>query len=198
MSREGSRIGLTVTDQYYEEDDGLQYVDIPPVPKRPESRRSSIPTYSECDPEVPKIPELPQQIRLSRNSLGNNQHASSPATRQRRPPGINSSEFQNRYSLLSDDMDANNSYLHDMLENETISDITNVTRPYKKPYARSDLQSVLSDSSETLDGLTETSLNSDEDDLTEKDPLDPDDTRKLERDIKRLFKDLQKKTEEDL
>ena len=60
------------------------------------------------------------------------------------------------------------------------------------------MQSVLSDSSETLDGLTETSLNSDEDDLTEKDPLDPDDTRKLERDIKRLFKDLQKKTEEDL
>lgn len=49
------------------------------------------------------------------------------------------------------------------------------------------------------DNLTETSYNSDDDyendDYNEKDPLDPNETRKLEREIKILFKDIKNKTE---
>lgn len=182
MSREGSRIGLSKTDRYYEDDDEDDlYVDIPQIPERPASRRSSMPTCADSDDSIPELPELPQQIRESRQSLGN----TSSSIHQL--PDLTSSEFNNRYSLLPDKFD-------NMLENETVSDITNVTRLYN----RSDLRSEASDLSDELDGYTETSMNSDDDDLGEHDPLDPDNTRKLERDIKKLFKDLQKRTEEDL
>ena len=101
--------------------------------------------------------------------------------------------------MRSDDTD-NESYLQELLENETnSSDITNVTRPYTKPVSLFErAKSEISDISEDFDGYTVTSLNSnDEDDEAgEQDPLDPENTRKLERDIKRLLKDIQKRTED--
>lgn len=194
MSREGSRIGLTKADHYYPEGE-YEYVDIPQIPERPASRRSSLPGFSECENDMPELPALPQQVRLSRQSLkyGNQ----SPSTLPRLPPDLSSREFNNRYSLLSDENEPNTSYFHDMLEGETVSDITNVTRPYKKPYAGNGYEDDASDFDDQLDGLTETSFNSDDDCATEADPLDPENTRQLERDIKKLIKDLQKRTEEE-
>ena len=173
-------------DEYYD-DDNLEYVDMPELPERPVSRRSSLPGgYSECDMEIPELPELPHQVRLSRQSLKSDCHL---------PPHITSSEFNNRYSLLSDENEQETSYFQDMFESEP-SDMTHVTRrAYKDTRGREEYQSAVSDDLSD-DSYTETSYNSD-DDATEADPLDPENTRKLERDIKKLIKDLQKRTEED-
>ncbi|XP_066917747.1 protocadherin Fat 1-like [Clytia hemisphaerica] len=191
MSREGSRILPTKTDQYYD-DENLECVDMPELPERPASRRSSLPGYSESEAEIPELPELPQQVRLSRQSLRSSNQS---------PPNINSissSEFRNRYSLLSDENEQDAPYLQDDDGGETtMSELTRVTRPRMSDgfYQRYRRESE-SSASDELDGYTETSFNSD-DDATEHDPLDPANTRKLERDIQKLIKDLQRRTEED-
>ena len=195
MSREGSRILPTKTDQYYE-DENLEYVEMPELPERPASRRSSLPGCSESDMDVPELPELPHQVRLSRQSLRSSNQ--SPSNLQQRLNPMSSSEFRHRYSLLSDDNNQDTSYLHDDdAEIETMSELTRVTRPRMSAgYGRRRRYESESSASDDIDGFTETSFNSD-DDATEHDPLDPENTRKLERDIKKLFKDIQRRTEED-
>ncbi|XP_065667525.1 protocadherin Fat 1 [Hydra vulgaris] len=187
MAREANSLGVTAGVPY-----GSDYVELPKLPVRPASRRSSVPGYSESENDIPKLPELPQQIRLSRLSLKSSNH--SPSYLRRTPDRAPPIE-ENRYSLLSDDTDGE-SYLQDSLENETnFSDITNVTRPYIKPFQRA--KSEVSDVSEDFETVTSLNSNNEDDDVEEVDPFDSDNTRKLERDIKRLFKDLQKRTEDD-
>jgi len=195
MSREGSRILPTKTDQYYD-DGNLEYVEMPELPERPASRRSSLPGYSESEAEIPELPELPQQVRLSRQSLRSSNQSPSNLNQQMNP--MSSSEFRNRYSLLSDEDPQDTSYLHDDDGAETMSELTRVTRPRMSGglYGRHRNESESSASDDDLDGYTETSFNSD-DDATEHDPLDPANTRKLERDIQKLIKDLQRRTEEE-
>ena len=199
MSREGSRILPTKTDEQYYDDDNLECVEMPQLPERPASRRSSLPGYSESEAEIPELPELPQQVRLSRQSLRSSNQ--SPSNGQPRVNPMSSSEFRNRYSLLSDENEQDTSYLHDDDGAETMSELTRVTRPgvsdryYRGGYRREDESSA---SDDDLDGYTETSFNSDDDvddETAQRRLLDP--TRKLERDIKNLIKDLQRRTEED-
>ena len=193
MSREGSRILPTKTGQYFD-DENLECVEMPQLPERPASRRSSLPGYSESEAEIPELPELPQQVRLSRQSLRSSNQ--SPPNVQPRVNPMSSSEFRNRYSLLSDENEQDASYLHDDDGAETMSELTRVTRPgVSGGFYRRESESSASDD---LDGYTETSFNSDDDDdddVAERRPLDP--TRKLERDIQKLIKDLQRRTEED-
>lgn len=125
---------------------------------------------------------------------------------------LSANDFNNRYSLALED---NSSlYLQDMLggdypapPSETCpSDIESCTRP-SMSIAYSDIDDMAyprprrmlpSEISCLDDALTETSYNSDDDnDFNEKDPLDPDETRKLERDIKILIKDIRNRTEAD-
>lgn len=199
MSREGSRILPTKTDEQYYEDDNLECVEMPQLPERPASRRSSLPGYSESEVDIPELPELPQQVRLSRQSLRSNNQ--SPPNVQPRVNPMSSSEFRNRYSLLSDDNEQDSSYLHDDDNAEAMSELTRVTRPgvsgrgggFYRGYQRAESESSASDD---LDGYTETSFNSDED-VTDHPHHSGDPTRKLERDIQKLIKDLQRRTEED-
>lgn len=200
MSREGSRIQLPKGDQYYDEDDDeadLQYVEMPEVPERPASRRSSLPGYADSEldrPERPELPELPQHVRLSRQSLrSGNQSPSNPNCSD----PISSSDFRHRYSLLSDESDVpGSSYLHDDLEAETMSELTRVTRPDGPYNTGSPRSRYESESSNDDDGYTETSFNSG--DNTRPTNYDPDNPRDLERHIQKLFKDLQKRTEEEI
>ena len=76
MSREGSRLGTSISYRG-------EFVDLPKLPVRPASRRSSLPGYSESENDIPKLPELPQQIRLSRLSLKSSNQSPSYL---RRPP----------------------------------------------------------------------------------------------------------------
>lgn len=198
MSREGSRIQLTKADQYYaDEEEDLQYVEMPEVPERPASRRSSLPGYAESDLEVPELPELPQQVRLSRQSLRSGNQSPTSV-----PRGVNlmaSSDFRHRYSLLSDETDPDpqgSSYLHDDLEAETMSELTRVTRPRVPYHAGSPRSRFESESSNDDDGYTETSFNSD-DNGKRTNRYDQDNPRELERHIQRLFKDLERRTKED-
>ena len=253
-SREGSCMGLQLTDQYEE---------TPQLPERPRSRRSSLRDFD--DGSAPAVPQLPKYIRLSKQSLP--KEGCSPGTIramdnqdgmavkpdkspsfhrtdrsphvqrtersphvQRSHPGsdlslsepyplintrLTRSDFNNRYSLTLDDDDPRQTmYLQDVIgeyaapPSETCpSDIESCTRPSLSEYhsevdggslgkiPRRILPSEISmlDDSQ-LDGFTETSYNSDEEDYCENDPLDPDDTRRLERDIKLLIKDIQSKT----
>ena len=127
---------------------------------------------------------------------------------------LSAKDFNNRYSLALED---NTSlYLQDLLGGEypappsetCPSDIESCTRPSlsvafsdtdEVPYRRQRRMLPSEISCLDADNLTETSYNSDDenDDFNEQDPLDPDQTRKLEREIKILFKEIKSKTEAD-
>ena len=124
---------------------------------------------------------------------------------------LSTKDFNNRYSLATED--DTSLYLQDYLggdcpapPSETCpSDIDTCTRPSlsmafsdtdEVPYSQQ--RRMLPSEISGLDNMTETSYNSDDDDnddYNEKDPLDPDETRKLEREIKILIRDINSKTE---
>lgn len=198
MSREGSRIGTH--DQYYS-DEQLEYVDIPNIthyPRGPSSPPNSSISRLYDHHNIPELPELQSPDSLA--------HTHDPLN-QRLSLGLESTttDYDNRYSLYDSENGEDVPCMSDFLGTETGSDITTVTRPLTRPYSggtypveRSHSQSEGSEVSDQ-DGYTETSLCSDEEYDEENqptDPLDPENTRKLERDIKRLLKDLQKRTEE--
>ena len=192
MSREGSRIGTH--DQYYS-DEQLEYVDLSTIPNYPHACTSP-PGRLYDQTDISELPELSPESACRHQSIVERAGLEAAAT-----------DFDNRCSLYDSENGEDTTYINDLLENETGSDITTVTRPLNtRPYGmaypiqRSQSQSDASEGSEVSDqdGYTETSLCSDEeyDDDQPEDPLDPENTRKLERDIKRLLKDLQKRTEE--
>ena len=128
---------------------------------------------------------------------------------------LSARDFNNRYSLALEE-DNSSLYLQDIFggdypapPSETCpSDIDTCTRPSLSmafsdvddgPYPRQ-RRMLPSEISCLDDGMTETSYNSDDDndDYCDQDPLDPDGTRKLERDIKILIKDIKNRTEADL
>eukprot|EP00794_Sanderia_malayensis_P006790 gene6790-7556_t len=130
---------------------------------------------------------------------------------------LTADDFNNRYSLAIEG-DTSSLYLQDMLGGEypappsetCPSDIDSCTRPSMSVafsevddmhYPMRQRRMLPSEiSCLDADGMTETSYNSDDDadNFNEKDPLDPDETRKLERDIKILFKDIKSRTEADV
>ena len=218
-SREGSRIGLTRTDQFYEDDEDdynnsmprmhTFIPGMPQVPERPHSRRSSIKDGSEYETDVPELPQKPMSVRLSRQSLP--RESSSPINEI---PELTNEEFHNRYSIMSDDVDEDR-YLHDAVsvdypESDTCaSELDAIHERYANnggairriPPLHSHAlygagHSDLISEDDDVDGYTETSFNSDDDYATEADPLDPENTRKMERDIKKLIKDCQKLTDD--
>lgn len=204
MSREGSRIGRHDHEYYSDEDEEeeLEYVDLPPNTSRmPEQHhrrtsaeqnnhhRTSSVYNSECDHYDDEL-QGPSENDLNAARLSLDLDSTQ--------------DYDDRYSLYDNEAEED-TYIHDLLDNEDGSDITTVTRP-SRPYSQVYMcappsQSEGSEVSEA-DGYTETSLCSDEDedddddDNRRVDPLDPDNTRQLERDIKKLLKDLQKKTDE--
>ncbi len=123
-------------------------------------------------------------------------------------------DFNNRYSLTLE-ADTNSLYLQDMLggdypapPSETCpSDIDTCTRPSLSmafsetddiPYRLQRRRMLPSEISglDAADGMTETSYNSDDenDNYCERDPLDPNETRRLERDLKILIKEVETQT----
>jgi hypothetical protein len=219
---------------------------MPQLPERPMAD-SLRPTIKENPGEsvgTPDLPELPQHMKLSRQSIQDSvmlsQQSDSPDITDNLHE-LTEQDFTTRYSLMSDETecDQESHYLQDMngrmdntpsdlrhsrmdntsdlrhsedgsetLEEEakTLSDGDTETfeefdlEYHKRLLARGSdsagygthAKSVISD-----DTFTETSMNSDEEEeVHETDPLDPENTRKLERDIKKLMKDLQKRADD--
>ena len=206
MSREGSRIGTH--DQYYS-DEQLQYVDLSNTPNNNytnNTQSTSARLYEQSD-----IPEL---LEMSAESI-----CAHTSMMERCGAVVNAptaTDYDNRCSLYDSENGQDTTYIADLVDQETTgSDITTVTRPLdtrgfgglgtsyggicqRGAQRESDASegSEVSDDDDDDDDYTETWMCSDDDDDQPEDPLDPENTRKLERDIKRLLKDLQKRTEE--
>ena len=159
-----------------------------------------------AEPEAVKPERLPAFQRATA-SRGSENSLLEPYNGKNTQLSVN--DFNNRYSLAQDD--DTSLYLQDYLGGECPappsetcpSDIDTCTRP-SLSMAFSDTDDVpymqqrrmLPSEISGLDGMTETSYNSDDDeDINEKDPLDPDETKKLEREIKILIRDISSKTE---
>ena len=195
----------------------------PGVPKRPVNLRLSWQSLAKTEMESPRTARA--QMRMEPEAMKSERSPSIQRAAASRGSGnsllepydgintrLSTKDFNNRYSLtLEDDSSL---YLQDYLGGEypappsetCPSDIETCTRPSlsiafsdtdEVPYPRQ--RRMLPSEISCLDNMTETSYNSDDDDdnddYNENDPLDPDETRKLEREIKVLFKDLRSKTE---
>ncbi len=200
--------------------------EVPEVPKRPTNFRLSKVSLTSTDNVSPPGERRIKRIELPGVNTERSPTIKRAAGESRGSDGsllepyqslnthLTANDFKNRYSLT---MEGDNSslYLQDVLggdypapPSETCpSDIDSCTRPSLSmvfseaddiPFHHRQRRMLPSEiSGLDADGMTEDSYNSD-DDYCEKDPLDPDETRKLERDIKILFNDLKTRTEADV
>jgi len=194
----------------------------PGVPKRPVNFRLSWQSLAKTEMESPKAARGKMRAEADASKTGRSPPFQRAAASRGSENSLlepyesintrlSAKDFNNRYSLAIED--DTSLYLQDYLGGECPappsetcpSDIDTCTRP-SMSMAFSDTDEVpfmqqrrmLPSEISCLDNMTETSYNSDDEyneDYNERDPLDPDDTRKLERDIKILIKDLNSKTE---
>lgn len=199
----------------------------PNVPKRPLNFRLSWQSLAKTEMESPKAPRDKKRLeteasKAERSPSIQRAAASRGSENSLLEPydgidtHLSAKDFNNRYSLAMED--DSSLYLQDYLGGEypgppsetCPSDIETCTRPSMSvaysdiddiPYSRQRRMLPSEISCLDADNMTETSYNTDDDDdiddYNEKDPLDRDETRKLEREIKVLIRDIKSKTEAD-